>query len=815
MSRSLTRRDLSCPRRALESLEVRLGSSEALIESLPFSLNDSTAGAENELQAVVVGRREDVDLPITIEHSNYYANIIKRAAAGDTSRKVITRLQRYVERNPDGVWENSWVRFPSRVLSPYARRTLDSDLLADKRHLDGGLRSDAARFFFHERGEQWVRVPISYVIKLALADLVGSQPDLPSIIRRTGERLMREFSNDNTSPETRSFYVIPLRASTRMGSRVARETCKRFLLTHLLTTYANTKFLLAARGQQAIVYFAPHPPIRQKELNHGISDAFYRDLFMSPCLSGWDDGEAKQQYMHLCHQVLSRSQLNAVAKLREAGIIHRNLVVLPNLSTISLANNGTHVSLGSLRMARALKDEASGFTAAHEKLVGDLAIKVVEHFLPLFVGTYSAAPYRLDFSDFHPETALGFLPHELDYTHLRMIWRRWRKKASLKVLGQPVTPFGPAWLDRLLGRLFRLRGDFIPDFRLIDYLVALMSTDQSPALDGTLGSAAGLKKDLADLGVFDERMSLYLPYRLREFAVMGFSGFEGRHYSLFEAFEHDMGRAVDLQNLVTALAFKYMAQGRLDHIHIPDDPSLESERRQIFFGTAIGIPTFFVRKDSRNLFLKRIVERTKGVRASRRYPGYLRVHNAEYRRTLIDILREDGADLIDALGLVGTIEDLGARLEHPEDRSTAGRLVRRIVDEAGVDSAMDLDARDFNLAAERYYRQQLRRRHLDEAFRLLRQDLEIMEAGWRGGDNGVGPVRLIREGQPPLEFLSRVEGDVVKERVSADDVRRLVNLVLISLHHDIGQAETELAGKGCRDDHPTSLCGAAYGRGPH
>jgi hypothetical protein len=34
-----------------------------------------------------------------------------------------------------------------------------------------------------------------------------------------------------------------------------------------------------------------------------------------------------------------------------------------------------------------------------------LAIKIVEHFLPLFVGAYSAAPYRLDFADFHPETA--------------------------------------------------------------------------------------------------------------------------------------------------------------------------------------------------------------------------------------------------------------------------------------------------------------------------------------------------------------------------------------------------------------------------
>jgi hypothetical protein len=142
---------------------------------------------------------------------------------------------------------------------------------------------------------------------------------------------------------------------------------------------------------------------------------------MNPCLSGWDRGEDKHRYMHLCHQVLSRSQLNAVIKLKDAGIITRNLVVLPSTSNVSLATNDTHVSLGSRILTRLSKDGSPAFTARHEKYLGDLVIKIVEHFLPLFVGTYSAAPYRLDFWDFHPEKALGFLPHELDFTHLRML----------------------------------------------------------------------------------------------------------------------------------------------------------------------------------------------------------------------------------------------------------------------------------------------------------------------------------------------------------------------------------------------------------
>jgi hypothetical protein len=170
--------------------------------------------------------------------------------------------------------------------------------------------------------------------------------------------------------------------------------------------------------------------------------------------------------MGLCHEVLSRSQLNAVVRLKDAGIITRNLVVLPSTSNISLANNGTHLSLGSRILTQALQSGGKAFSASHEKVVGDLVIKIVEHFLPLFAGTYSAAPYRMNFRDFHPETALGFLPHELDFTHLRMLWRRWKKKAGLSVFGRSITPVGPLWVDRALSALFHLRGDFLPRFQV-------------------------------------------------------------------------------------------------------------------------------------------------------------------------------------------------------------------------------------------------------------------------------------------------------------------------------------------------------------
>ena len=320
------------PEKIRETLGIPRIRAAEFAESLPFSLNDTTAGSESELQAAVIGDRANVDLPVTIDESNYLANLVKRAVAGDTSQNALTDLERYLDSNEQGIWENSWVRFPLCKLSPLARAVFNSDLLSNRKCVAGPLRTDSNKFVYHVQGEQRVRVPVSYLIKLALADVAGAQRELPRSLCETAYSLMGHFSNDNTSPETVSFHVVPIQPQSGSGRALAKETAKRFLLTQLLVMYANQQFGLTENGQKAIVYFSPHPPIRQKQLNECISDSFYRELFMSPCLSGWDNGEEKHAYMCLCHQVLSRSQLNVLAKLRDAGIITRNLVVLPNVS---------------------------------------------------------------------------------------------------------------------------------------------------------------------------------------------------------------------------------------------------------------------------------------------------------------------------------------------------------------------------------------------------------------------------------------------------------------------------------------------------
>jgi hypothetical protein len=49
-------------------IDCDTGSLDVLIVSLPFSSDDTTAGTETELQAAVIVRKDDVDLPIMIEN---------------------------------------------------------------------------------------------------------------------------------------------------------------------------------------------------------------------------------------------------------------------------------------------------------------------------------------------------------------------------------------------------------------------------------------------------------------------------------------------------------------------------------------------------------------------------------------------------------------------------------------------------------------------------------------------------------------------------------------------------------------------------
>lgn len=116
------------------------------------------------------------------------------------------------------------------------------------------------------------------------------------------------------------------------------------------------------------------------------------------------------------------------------------------------------------------------------------------------------------------------------------------------------------------------------------------------------------------------------------------------------------------------------------------------------FGAAIGIPTFFVPSRSSNRFLLEVVRQAKGVRSSRRYPGYLRIYHREFRPALLRVLEREARGLVEAMGMQDTIRDLRDRIEHPELVGTAGGLTRGVLRIASGNDSMCLGAREFRWA---------------------------------------------------------------------------------------------------------------------
>ena len=79
---------LATPKKVVsaETALNELGVAPRRVETLPF-VEDAMAGSETELHAAVIGSRSDVDLPISIEESTYFANAARRAEAGDLRAK--------------------------------------------------------------------------------------------------------------------------------------------------------------------------------------------------------------------------------------------------------------------------------------------------------------------------------------------------------------------------------------------------------------------------------------------------------------------------------------------------------------------------------------------------------------------------------------------------------------------------------------------------------------------------------------------------------------------------------------------------------
>jgi hypothetical protein len=232
-----------------------------------------------------------------------------------------------------------------------------------------------------------------------------------------------------------------------------------------------------------------------------------------------------------------------------------------------------------------------------------------------------------------------------------------------------------------------------------------------------------------------------------------------------------------------------IAEGKVSHADIPDTPDVESERRQMFFGNAIGLPSFYVRKDTGNRLLQSILKKSKNVKPSGRYQNYLKVRNSDYKLALTQLLLDESAEMVDMLGLRRTMDDLTARLR--DDGMTASdKLTRGILDSIGAREPMSVKAAEFNSAAERYYRTGLCAKHMREAFTFMEEDYSSART-LKEGEKTI--LKWILGANDAADFLKQIRDDVINDSVTEDELCKLISLVILSIHHDIAEAGKVLA----------------------
>jgi hypothetical protein len=224
--------------------------------------------------------------------------------------------------------------------------------------------------------------------------------------------------------------------------------------------------------------------------------------------------------------------------------------------------------------------------------------------------------------------------------------------------------------------------------------------------------------------------------------------------------------------------------GTISHADIPDDPCTESERRQIFFAAAIGVPTVFIRADTKNLVLRRIIAQVAQQRLSRRYKGYLRVEVAAYQLACLEVLRRECGTIPGNEGAADIFDRLEAMLRGAKP-TAAAQLTGAILDKHGRGSdPMRLKAGDFNRAAETYYRTDLCRLHVTDGLETLIDDGKRIDAC---ADPAIGALKERLTGSAPAALFIREAGSRLLAGEATDrEIHVLILLTLLIVHREGG-----------------------------
>ncbi|MDO8720867.1 MAG: hypothetical protein Q7J31_01400 [Syntrophales bacterium] len=161
---------------------------------------------------------------------------------------------------------------------------------------------------------------------------------------------------------------------------------------------------------------------------------------------------------------------------------------------------------------------------------------------------------------------------------------------------------------------------------------------------------------------------------------------------------------------------------------------------------------------------------------------------------------------MEMLNIRDCISDLALRLGEPEC-SAMGRLTRGILQEANAVSPLNMKAETFNLAAESYYRQHLRKHHIEEAIRSLEEDLLDLNNDIRQDDQKTRQaLRFVMGDQRAVEFLTNIRKDILTGQLSEEQLKKLIQLLLITIREDLKGCLGGMEPFDVETDYVSSVC---------
>jgi hypothetical protein len=121
-------------------------------------------------------------------------------------------------------------------------------------------------------------------------------------------------------------------------------------------------------------------------------------------------------------------------------------------------------------------------------------------------------------------------------------------------------------------------------------------------------------------------------------------------------------------------------------------------------------------------------------------------------------------------------------------------LTRGILDTLNAKSPLAVGAREFNQGAEKFYRETLRQRHMIEALHFLGEDCRKLDklAGSIDDNSGETLAKILGGGGSATAFLQKAHREVLTERIEAPQLRKLIGLLLLTVHRDSAQADNLL-----------------------